>query len=402
MNQPPAALDNAPLAHYKVLDLSQGVAGPYCAHLLSRQGADVIKVDPPDGDWARHVGISRQGQSSLSTTYNAGKRSIAVDARQAEGRALLRRLAKGADIVIQNFRPKVVQRMGVDYDSLCAAGMDPVYVSISGYGPTGPYADRPATDSVMQADTGLMVTNCDAQAKPQRVGLLLADIAMGVYAAQACTAALLGKARDGKGRHVQLNLFEVCCALQSTVFADHALRGDQPAEGVSAPNGVFAAADGYITLLALNNDHFERLGRALDLPHWLQDTRFASNTARLAHKHVLHAELDALIALQPRAYWEERLAAQGALHASVRTLSDVVSHPQAEHLASFDTLEQPGFGSLLYAASPWSPLGAHPGTAPRIGEHTAQILADAGCTPQEIRQWMASGVVQQSSEGTTT
>ena len=125
--------------------------------------------------------------------------------------------------------------MGVDYDSLRAAGLDPVYVSISGYGPTGPYADRPATDSVMQADTGLMTSNRDAQGQPQRVGLLLADIAAGVYAAQACTAALLGKARSGRGRHVELNLFEVCCALQSTVLAEDTLRGGLPAEGVSAP-----------------------------------------------------------------------------------------------------------------------------------------------------------------------
>ncbi|MBY0409652.1 MAG: CoA transferase, partial [Burkholderiaceae bacterium] len=372
MTQQLPASEQAPLARYKVLDLSQGVAGPYCAHLLSRQGADVVKVEPPDGDWARHVGISHQGQSSLSATYNAGKRSIVVDARQAEGRALLKRLARDADIVIQNFRPQVVQRMGVDYDSLRAAGMDPVYVSISGYGPTGPYADRPATDSVMQADTGLMATNRDLQGKPQRVGLLLADIAMGIYAAQACTAALLGKARNGRGRHVELNLFEACCALQSTVFAEDALRGSQPTEGVSAPNGVFAAADGFITLLALNNDQFERLGRALNLPHWLSDTRFASNAARLAHKRELHAELDALIAQQPRAYWEDRLAAQGALHASVRTLPDVVSHPQALHMASFDTLDQPGFGALLYAASPWSPMG----DAPAAGVIIALVMGD--------------------------
>lgn len=173
-----------------------------------------------------------------------------------------------------------------------------------------------------------MAANRDAQGRPQRVGLLLADIAAGVYAAQACTAALLGKARDGRGRHVQLNLFEVCCALQSTVLAENALCGGQPSAGVSAPNGVFAAADGFITLLALNNDQFERLCRALDLPHWLQDARFASNALRLAHKRELHAELDALIARHPRAWWEQRLDAQGALHASVQNLCDVVSHPR--------------------------------------------------------------------------
>src|SRR2546427_4932807 len=159
---------------------------------------------------------SRRRHTRFDCDWSSDVCSSDLDARQAQGRALLLRLAREADIVVQNFRPQVVQRMGVDYDSLRAAGLDPVYVSISGYGPTGPYADRPATDSVMQADTGLMTSNRDAQGQPQRVGLLLADIAAGVYAAQACTAALLGKARSGRGRHVELNLFEVCCALQST------------------------------------------------------------------------------------------------------------------------------------------------------------------------------------------
>jgi crotonobetainyl-CoA:carnitine CoA-transferase CaiB-like acyl-CoA transferase len=173
------------------------------------------------------------------------------------------------------------------------------------------------------------------------------------------------------------------------VLAEDMLRGGQPAEGVSAPNGVFATADGFITVLALNNDQFQRLCRALDLPHWLQDERFATNAGRMAHRHVLHAGLQALLAQQPRAHWE-----QGALHAGVRTLADVVAHPQAVHRASFATLAQPGFGPLLYAASPWPADAAPPGTAPRTGEHTRQILAEAGCTPQEVQALIDGGVVR--------
>lgn len=401
-----------PLAHYKVLDLSQGVAGPYSAHLLQRQGADVIKVEPPGGDWARHVGAARQGHSSLSSTYNGGKRSIVVDARQLAGQALLLRLAAQADIIIESFRPQVMQRLGMGYDSLRAAGLDPVYLSISGYGASGPYAQRPATDSVMQADSGLMSSNRDAQGRPQRVGLLLADIATGVYAAQACTAALLGKARSGQGRHVQISLFAVCCALQSSLFAEQAWRAGQAAsgapgeahhtahgeadQGVSAPNGVFATADGLISLLALDNPQFARLCRALEVPHWLADERFAEPAARLAHKALLHAQIEQLMVGQPCAYWEQRLLAQGALHARVRGGMDaLLAHPQARHLALFQTLVQPGWGPLLYAASPWTPAGSALAAAPQPGEHTESILAQAGCTTAHIRELLAAGVVQQ-------
>ena len=164
---------------------------------------------------------------------------------------------------------------------------------------------------------------------------------------------------------------------------------------------MFATADGFITVLALNNDQFERLCRALDLPHWLQDARFASNAGRMAHRHVLHAGLQALLAQQPRAHWEQRLAAQGALHAGVRTLADVVAHPQAVHRASFATLAQPGSGRCCMRHHPGRQTqqpAVHPLAPRRAGEHTRQILAEAGCTPQEMEQWMASGVVHQCAQ----
>ncbi|MEO9102137.1 MAG: CoA transferase, partial [Burkholderiaceae bacterium] len=145
----------------RVLDISQGIAGPYCAQILSEQGADVIKVEPPNGDWGRFIGVIRGEHSALSIQYNAGKRAVAIDARQDAGRQLLRRLADRADVIVQNFRPGIVERMGLGYPTLAAQRPELVYVSISGYGPGGPYRDAPATDSVMQADSGLMVTNQD-------------------------------------------------------------------------------------------------------------------------------------------------------------------------------------------------------------------------------------------------
>ena len=387
-----STLGFTPLAGFKVLDLSQGVAGPYCAQLLGHQGAEVIKVEPAQGDWGRHVGVARNGHSTISCTYNAGKQSLAVDAKHPEGKAIVLALAKRADIIVQNFRPQVVERLGLDFAAMQKLGLEPVYVSISGYGADGPFADNPATDSVMQADSGLMNTNRDANGAPQRLGFLLADIATGVYAAQACTAALLQRTKTGKGVHVELSLFNVCCALQSAAFSEEVVAQQHTKQAVSAPNGIFAAADGKMTILALNNEQFQRISRALELPHWLTDPRFASNELRLAHKAVLHSELGQAVQHRPIAELEALFQQHSVLHARVRTAADVVQHPQAAHLHTFQTLQQPGFGDVLLAATPW-PAHAPATHAPRIGEHSAQILAALGMDAASIQQLAAQQVV---------
>ncbi len=382
-----------PLQGFTVLDLSQGVAGPYCAQLLAGQGARVIKVEPPQGDWGRHVGVASEGHSTISSTYNSGKQSLAIDARRPEGRAVILRLAERADVIVQNFRPQVVERLGLDYESLRARGLGPVYVSISGYGPDGPFADHPATDSVMQADSGLMHTNRDAGGTPQRIGLLLADIAAGVYAAQACTAALLHRTRTAEGSHVQISLFNVCCALQSTVFSEELAGAQAARQTVSAPNGIFDAADGKLTILALNNEQFLRICKAFDLQHWETDPRFASNALRLEHKALLHAELSRKVAPQSLAQLETLLGRHQVLHARVREGRDVVEHPQARHLHTFQTIEQPGFGPLLWAAAPWACHAGAAQPAPRIGEHSQAILHGLGLDAQEIAALVAQQVV---------
>lgn len=382
-----------PLQGFTVLDLSQGVAGPYCAQLLAGQGARVIKVEPPQGDWGRHVGVASDGHSTISSTYNSGKQSLAIDARRPEGRAVILRLAERADVIVQNFRPQVVERLGLDYESLRARGLGPVYVSISGYGPDGPFADHPATDSVMQADSGLMHTNRDAGGTPQRIGLLLADIAAGVYAAQACTAALLHRTRTAEGSHVQISLFNVCCALQSTVFSEELTGAQAARQTVSAPNGIFDAADGKLTILALNNEQFLRICKAFGLQHWETDPRFASNALRLEHKALLHAELSRKVAPQSLAQLEALLGQHQVLHARVREGRDVVEHPQARHLHTFQTIEQPGFGPLLWAAAPWACHAGAAQPAPRIGEHSQAILHGLGLDAQEIAALVAQQVV---------
>ncbi|MBV7484556.1 CoA transferase [Bordetella sp. BOR01] len=387
-----------PFAGLRILDISQGIAGPYCAQILWQQGADVVKVEPPDGDWGRHVGVLRGAHSALSIAYNAGKRGLCLDARSPRGKALLGQLARQADVLIQNFRPGVAARIGVDYAGLAADRPELVYVSISGYGQDGPYANAPASDSVMQADSALMVANQSPDGEPRRIGLLMADIATALYAVQATSAALYRQARGHGGTHVELSLLHACAALQVNDIVAHAIAGARVAGPVSAPNGVFDTADGQLSVLALNNDQFARLCRALDRPQWLADPAYADNASRMARRDILHGELAAQLRQQSSAYWIERLAREDVLHASVRDYDDLAAHPQARHLGLFEPLAQPGGPPLPYARAPGLPGSRSLAAAPAIGEHSREVLTDWGLSSADIDALLQAGIVRQAEQ----
>lgn len=384
-----------PFAGLRILDISQGIAGPYCTQILWQQGADVIKVEPPEGDWGRNVGVVNDQHSALSISYNAGKQGICVDARQDAGKKLLRRLALDADVVVQNFRPGVSDRLGVGYASLAAEKPELIYVSISGYGDDGPFAQAPASDSVMQADSGLMFANQDVDRTPRRIGLLLADIATALYASQQTAAALYQRAISGQGTHVQLSLFEACTALQINDIASFAMAGDRPVGAVSAPNGVFASADGQLSVLALNNNQFERLCRALDRPEWLADPDLDSNEKRMQRRDALHASLAEQLSTDTTAAWVARLQEHDVLHAVVRDYESLAAHPQAEHLGLLQSVQQPGVGELKLPGLPG--MGGRPlQPAPHIGQHTTTILTQAGLSDNDIDALLRAGVVRQA------
>ncbi len=385
-----------PYAGLRILDISQGIAGPYCAHILWQQGADVLKVEPPAGDWGRFIGVVRGQHSALSLQFNAGKRGLALDTRTPAGKELLLELAMQADVIIQNFRPGVVQRMGLGYPALAASKPELVFVSISGYGPDGPYADAPATDSVMQADSGLMFSNQDEQGTPRRVGVLMADISTGLYAAQATATALYQRLAQGVGTHVEVSLFEACAAFQGIGFLEQALAGVRPVGAVSAPNGVFSTADGKLTVVVLNNDQFARLCRALGRTAWLEDARFADNASRMAHRDLLHDEINTQLRQQTTAYWMLHLKEHDVLHAPVRNYDDVMNHPQAQHLQMFQSLQQPGLGSLPFIGLPSGPYRRPVHAAPDIGQHSRQILSEAGVDPARVQKLLDDAVVFQS------
>lgn len=385
-----------PYAGLRVLDISQGIAGPYCAHILWQQGADVIKVEPPAGDWIRFVGVTRNEHSALAIQFNAGKRALALDARTEAGKKILFELAMQADVIVQNFRPGAAERMGIGYATLSKLKPELVYVSISGYGPDGPFADAPATDSVMQADSGLMFTNQDEHGRPRRLGLLAADVITGLYASQAAATALYQRLARKQGTHVQVSLFEACAAFQGACFIEQAIAGSRPFAAVSAPNAVFATADGSISIVVLNDDQFGRLCRALERPDWLTDPRFASNPLRLANREAMYADMVEQIRQHGTAHWHALLQKNDVLHAQVRDYNSVLAHPQALHLEMAQQLEQAGIGTLPYIGLPTLPHRRKVLSAPRIGENSIQILQQAGIDDAQIEQLIQSAVVLQA------
>ena len=247
----------------------------------------------------------------------------------------------------------------------------------------------------MQADTALMFTNQDENGVPRRIGALVADVATGLYAAQASSAALYQRLARGVGTHVEVSLFEACAAFQGMQILEYAMVGKTPGGAVSAPNGVFDTADGKMTVLALNNDQFARLCKALGQEQWLSDERFADNASRMAHKQLINDEVNKVMKQRTNEAWMERLKQHEVLHAPVRDYEGLIHHPQSSHLNMFQSLMQPGVGPLPYAGLPAAPHRRPVSPAPVIGEHSTAILSEAGWDTGEISRLIASGIVKQ-------
>ena len=385
-----------PYTGLRVLDISQGIAGPYCAHILWQQGAHVLKVEPPAGDWIRFVGVGKGDLSALAIQFNAGKQALALDARTEAGKKVLFDLALQADVIVQNFRPGVADRLGVGYATLSKIKPDLVYVSVSGYGQDGPYANAPATDSVMQADSGLMFSNQDEQGIPRRVGLLAVDVMTGLYASQGAATALYQRLAHKLGTHVQVSLFEACTAFQGACFIEQTMAGKRPFGAVSAPNAVFDTLDGKLSVVTVNTDHFHRVCKALGREVWITDPRYLENEIRFSNRAALQADIAALLKTQTTAHWVGLLQKHDVLHAQVRNYTEVLDHPQALHLNLAQQLEQAGVGKLPYIGLPSHPLHRPVTSAPRIGEHSVQALTEAGLSVDAIQRLLEASIVTQA------
>jgi len=368
-------------AELRVLDLSQGIAGPYCGQILQQLGADVIKVEPPEGDWSRRIGLARGGMSAITMAFNRGKRSLVCDARQAEGQALLATLAARSDIVIQSFRPGVAERMGLGHAALRAAQPSLIYVSISGFGLSGPDAQRPATDAVAQAVSGMALANRARDGTPATAKPYVADMSCGLYAAHAVGAALFARERTGgrPGAHLDVSLLACMTALQTSQLIDHVWRGDTPAPPATVPQGIYATADGHIALAAMSDAMFAAIGDVVGRPAWRHDPRMVSAADRLAAAPLIEAELTALLRTRSSDDWVAAFTARGVLAGEVRHSARLLDDAQVRHLGLLQPIEHPDGAALPPLPGAGVPgLPADPASlgprAPRLGEHTAEIL----------------------------
>lgn len=371
--------DGAPMQGLRVCDASMGVAGPYATWLMAQCGAEVIKLEPPEGDWGRVIGQRFNGQSSAFITYNAGKKSAVLDLKTSEGLAAAKRLAATCDVFVESFRPGVMSRLGLDYETLAAAQPELVYLSVSGFGSAGPLASLPAMDPIIQAYAGWYDINRDSEGVPVQIDHVPIDVLTGLYAYQSVAAALLRRFRFHRGAKLEVSLVHAAAAFLAPRLHDYILAGGPPKREISLPWGPYPAKEGLITLAVRGDREFRQFCEAVGAPDLAADERFASRALRNANKDALTARLTAIFASATAAEWEKRLLASGVMCCRVRSLGDFLKEAHVAALGLVRTFEQPGLGSAPYIAPPGfarDPAAMTP--APALGAHTEEVLSALG------------------------
>ncbi|UOQ58035.1 CoA transferase [Leucobacter allii] len=391
------------LSGYRVLDCSIAMAGPFAAQRLGDLGADVIKVEPTTGEWQRHTPAGGAVGNKINVSFlslNRNKRSLAVNLKDEDGRELLYRLVRESDVFLQNYRPGVAKRLGVDYESLREINPAIVYVSISGYGEDGPYRDRPGQDLLLQAMSGAMLSTGAVGQPPQAAGQYLADAVTASTAFEGVLAALLHRERTGEGQLVTVNMLDALTALQMQELSVYTVgrvpqkRSAQPHAHVyiRSPYGSFRTQDGYIVLSFVS---LEVLAELFD-----DDSLrgFADDEAAWGMRDELFARTAQALEQRTSAEWMEYFEARGVWAGPVYSYEDLVNDPQIAHNGTFVEYEHPTEGRIKTPGFPYkfsrTPAEVYRG-APQTGEHSREVLASIGLTDAETDRLIASGVVAQ-------
>jgi crotonobetainyl-CoA:carnitine CoA-transferase CaiB-like acyl-CoA transferase len=397
-----------PLTGFRVLELANLMAGPFCGLVLADLGADVVKIENPQGgDFSRATPPSVRGVSAGFLALNRNKRSLALDLKAPAGREVFLRLARRADVVLENFRPGTVRDLGIDYQTLREVNPRLVYCSVSGYGQTGPYSQRAGLDLIMQGMSGIMSVTGEPGRPPVKVGVPVADLTAALFAANAIQAALLARERSGQGQLIDVSLFEAAVALEVWETSGYFATGAVPrplgsAHRTSAPYQAFRTADGYVTLGATTPRTWESCCAALGLAYLQDDPRFATNALRKANEVALAAEIEAVTVRHPSAHWYALLEEAGVPGGILQDVDQVAADPHLEARGFFRDLPHPAGGTVRASGSPLH-LAQTPvrleRAGPLLGEHDDDILAEAGLTPAEREALRAAGVTG-ASQGT--
>jgi formyl-CoA transferase len=378
------------------------MAGPYCAMLLADMGARVIKVEPPAGDSTRSMAGAKGSDSAAFNAVNRGKLGIVLDLTNPQAVDAFKRLARAADILIENYRPGVMARLGLDHAALSAENPRLIYASISGYGQTGPWASKGGFDLIAQGVSGIMSVTGAADGPPVKAGVPLTDLAAGLFAAIGILGALHHRTTSGRGQHVDTSLVDAGLALSVWEVTDYFTSGQVPgplgsAHRMTAPYQAFRCTDGYITIGAANDRNFAKLADLVGHPEWTSDTRFSADHARVQHRSELAALIDAVTSTGTRATWLERLDAAGVPCGPILNYADALTTPQAIAREMTVDVDHPTLGPLRTLGTPikMSDTPLNPTRrGPMLGEHTDEVLNAIGFSDNEIEQLRSAGAVR--------
>ena len=385
-----------PFKGLKVIDFSQGVAGPYCGMLLAQHGAEVIKVEPKDGDWARNLGQEYGEHSAFSVAANLGKKSIIIDLKNKKSQTILDKIIKLSDIFIEGFRPGVITRLGYDYDRLKKINPKLIYLSISGFGQTGPMSHKPAMDPVLQAFTGFMSENKGPDDIPHRTPVIIFDMTTALYATQLISASLYARTNEKFGRKIEISLMEAAAAMQSIRLMSGYMEG--PYTHASSPSGTFKTKDGWIQIIVVKNHEFIKFCNAVGWKKFINDKRFVSNAERRKHEAILSREVQKLFIKEKTDYWKNLLNDYEVQNEKVQNYKEFIESEQTKALNLISWLKQPTTGTL------W-PVPNIPGMpkledsdilskAPSLGQHSKEILKSLGYTDSQIENFISERVIK--------
>jgi len=392
---------NGPLSGIRIVDLTQNLSGPMATMILGDQGADVIKVEPPGiGDFTRAMGGTKRGVAPAFAVINRNKRSVALNLRSPRGLELLKRLVARADLFVQNHRPGVAERIGVGEAALRAVKPDLVYVSISGFGETGPYADQRVYDPVIQALSGLAAIQADVETgRPHMFRLIIPDKVTALTAAQAMTAALLARQRTGEGQHVRLAMLDAVIAfLWPEGMAAYTFAGNNRSSirAAKARELIFETTDGYITAAANTDSEWQGMCRALERPQWLGDERFKTPVDRIRNADVRLEMTAEVLKTKSSAEWLERLRANQVPSAPVLSREEVLHDAQVVANRIIVESTHPHAGPMRQPR-PAARFDRTPASlsrfAPLLGEHTDEVLAETGVSSDELAALREQGVI---------